>query len=285
VRRRWHVKVDGHRPDRADTPQRDLALAILGRLFGVGGLELSRRRRNDARRLLHERERPGFVKLAGYDQDDVVGLVVRLVEGLQVPHREVVKGRRQGEQVTAGLRPAQDLFGRGLAAGVDGRHPVPVLLAHDLSIHKGRGMGECRGTGPFAASVLTRAWRCGTHRTRPRLTNLWTWVGPGEIRFKESNRKRLLKVAAGRFMWCLLARDVPLAGRASGQGGRPLVSIRRCTMLRWAVVFLVLALVAAFLGFGGIAGQAGWIAEVLCVVFVIFAVVSFVLGRGSPPVE
>ncbi len=49
-------------------------------------------------------------------------------------------------------------------------------------------------------------------------------------------------------------------------------------MLRWAVIFLVVALVAAVLGFGGIAGTAAHIAVVLFWVFVAIAVVMFLFG-------
>lgn len=57
-------------------------------------------------------------------------------------------------------------------------------------------------------------------------------------------------------------------------------------MLRWAVIFLVIALVAAILGFGGIAGTAVGIAKILFWVFLVLFVVGLLLGysgrsRGS----
>lgn len=52
-------------------------------------------------------------------------------------------------------------------------------------------------------------------------------------------------------------------------------------MLHYAVVFLVIALIAAVLGFGGIAGTAAGIAKILFFVFLIIAVLSFVFGRRS----
>lgn len=55
-------------------------------------------------------------------------------------------------------------------------------------------------------------------------------------------------------------------------------------MLRWAIVFFVVALIAAVFGFGGIAGEAAWIGRVLLVVFLILAVVSMVFGRRGPSV-
>jgi uncharacterized membrane protein YtjA (UPF0391 family) len=54
-------------------------------------------------------------------------------------------------------------------------------------------------------------------------------------------------------------------------------------MLRWAILFLIIALVAAVFGFGGIAGDAMWIARILALVFVIMFIVSLVLGRSGPP--
>jgi uncharacterized membrane protein YtjA (UPF0391 family) len=56
-------------------------------------------------------------------------------------------------------------------------------------------------------------------------------------------------------------------------------------MIRWAIVFFVVALIAALFGFGGIAADAAWIGKILCVVFVILFVVSLLLGRSSPPIE
>lgn len=49
-------------------------------------------------------------------------------------------------------------------------------------------------------------------------------------------------------------------------------------MLHYAVVFLVIALIAAVFGFGGIAASAVGIAKVLFVVFLILAVASFLFG-------
>ena len=49
-------------------------------------------------------------------------------------------------------------------------------------------------------------------------------------------------------------------------------------MLRLAVVFLVIALIAALLGFGGIAGQSMDFARILFFVFLVLAVLSFVFN-------
>jgi uncharacterized membrane protein YtjA (UPF0391 family) len=49
-------------------------------------------------------------------------------------------------------------------------------------------------------------------------------------------------------------------------------------MLRYAVIFFVIALVAALFGFGGIATGAVEIAKILFFVFVVLFVVSLVAG-------
>jgi uncharacterized membrane protein YtjA (UPF0391 family) len=50
-------------------------------------------------------------------------------------------------------------------------------------------------------------------------------------------------------------------------------------MLRWAIVFFLIALVAAAFGFGGIAGDAAWIGKVLAIIFVILFVVGLAMGN------
>jgi uncharacterized membrane protein YtjA (UPF0391 family) len=59
---------------------------------------------------------------------------------------------------------------------------------------------------------------------------------------------------------------------------------RSHSMLHWAVVFLVVALLAAVFGFGGIAGTAAGIAKVLFFVFLVLFVVSLLMGRTRTPV-
>lgn len=54
-------------------------------------------------------------------------------------------------------------------------------------------------------------------------------------------------------------------------------------MLHYAVVFLVVALIAALLGFGGIAAGAVEIAKLLFFVFVILAVAAFIVSLLRKP--
>jgi uncharacterized membrane protein YtjA (UPF0391 family) len=52
-------------------------------------------------------------------------------------------------------------------------------------------------------------------------------------------------------------------------------------MLRWAVIFLVIALVAALFGFGGIAGTATSFALILFWIFLAITVVLFLIGLAG----
>ena len=49
-------------------------------------------------------------------------------------------------------------------------------------------------------------------------------------------------------------------------------------MLRWAVTFLIIAIIAALLGFGGIAGTAIGIAQILFYIFLVLFLVALLIG-------
>lgn len=49
-------------------------------------------------------------------------------------------------------------------------------------------------------------------------------------------------------------------------------------MLRWIVIFLVIALVAALLGFGGVASASAGIAKIIFYVAIILFVVSLIMN-------
>ena len=49
-------------------------------------------------------------------------------------------------------------------------------------------------------------------------------------------------------------------------------------LLRWALIFLVVALLAAVLGFGGIAGGAADVARIFFYLFLAVFVVSLIMG-------
>ena len=54
-------------------------------------------------------------------------------------------------------------------------------------------------------------------------------------------------------------------------------------MLHYAIVFFVIALIAALFGFGGIAAGAVEIGKLLFFVFLIIAAVTFVIGLTRKP--
>lgn len=64
--------------------------------------------------------------------------------------------------------------------------------------------------------------------------------------------------------------------------GANCLSTRRGTMLRWALVFLVVALIAGALGFTTLEGVSADTAKVIFLGFVIMFVVALITGRRAP---
>ena len=58
-------------------------------------------------------------------------------------------------------------------------------------------------------------------------------------------------------------------------------------MLRWAIIFLIVAIIAAIFGFGGIAATATGIAQILFYIFLVLFLISLIFGlmggRSPPP--
>jgi uncharacterized membrane protein YtjA (UPF0391 family) len=54
-------------------------------------------------------------------------------------------------------------------------------------------------------------------------------------------------------------------------------------MLRLAVAFLVIALLAALFGFTDLAAGSAWIARILFFVFLVLFLLALVFGRRGPP--
>jgi len=58
-------------------------------------------------------------------------------------------------------------------------------------------------------------------------------------------------------------------------------------MLRWAIAFAIIAIIAAALGFGGLADTSADIAKFLALLFVVLFVMALIVGRsvvGGPTV-
>jgi uncharacterized membrane protein YtjA (UPF0391 family) len=77
----------------------------------------------------------------------------------------------------------------------------------------------------------------------------------------------------------LSARPTPARplGRWPARGRVP------TTMLRYAVIFFVIALIAALFGFSGLAAGAAGIAQILFVVFLILAIGGFLINALRGP--
>lgn len=56
-------------------------------------------------------------------------------------------------------------------------------------------------------------------------------------------------------------------------------SFKFTVMLRWAVTFLIIAIVAAFFGFGGIAAGAASFAKILFFIFIVLFLLSLIFGK------
>jgi uncharacterized membrane protein YtjA (UPF0391 family) len=50
-------------------------------------------------------------------------------------------------------------------------------------------------------------------------------------------------------------------------------------MLRWTVIFLIIAIIAAIFGFGGIYDAATDIAKILFFIFIVLFLISLIRGR------
>jgi uncharacterized membrane protein YtjA (UPF0391 family) len=66
--------------------------------------------------------------------------------------------------------------------------------------------------------------------------------------------------------------------RHRSTAGAAITTLEGVVMLHYAVVFLVIALIAALFGFGGIAASAAGIAQILFFIFIVLAIASFLLG-------
>ncbi len=68
----------------------------------------------------------------------------------------------------------------------------------------------------------------------------------------------------------------PIAGK-----GNLILNKKLKIMLRWTVIFLVVALIAAIFGFGGIAAGAASIAKILFFIFIVLFLLSLIFGRSA----
>ncbi len=57
------------------------------------------------------------------------------------------------------------------------------------------------------------------------------------------------------------------------------VLIKTRIMLRWTIIFVVVAIVAAIFGFGGVSESAAGIAKVLFFIFLVLFLITLIMGR------
>ena len=53
-------------------------------------------------------------------------------------------------------------------------------------------------------------------------------------------------------------------------------------MLHWAVIFFIIAIIAAIFGFSGVAHDTAYIGKILAFIGIVLALVSFIFHRRSP---
>lgn len=68
-------------------------------------------------------------------------------------------------------------------------------------------------------------------------------------------------------------------GPTNGRYQEHSTNLKIYIMLKWTVIFVVLAIIAAIFGFGGIAAGAASIAKVLFFIFVVLFIISLFMGR------
>jgi uncharacterized membrane protein YtjA (UPF0391 family) len=92
---------------------------------------------------------------------------------------------------------------------------------------------------------------------------------------------RKMRTAARHRACFTLSKGRPLRRRHTRPLAAKYTNPRRHSMLRWALIFFVIALVAALFGFGGIAGLAADVAQILFFGFLLLAAVVLVLGLAG----
>jgi uncharacterized membrane protein YtjA (UPF0391 family) len=73
----------------------------------------------------------------------------------------------------------------------------------------------------------------------------------------------------------ILIEDKELAGLCSQL---LIVNLKSFVMLRWTIIFLVIALIAALLGFTGVASGAAAIAKIFFYIFIVLFLISVIAG-------
>jgi len=76
-------------------------------------------------------------------------------------------------------------------------------------------------------------------------------------------------------------RRLPTLGHGINFASVGIIHLKTKVMLRWTLIFLIIAIIAGAFGFFGIAAGAAGIAKVLFFIFIVLFLVSFIFGRRS----
>jgi uncharacterized membrane protein YtjA (UPF0391 family) len=76
----------------------------------------------------------------------------------------------------------------------------------------------------------------------------------------------------------VLARSLRLRFSIEESARPPASQLKEVAVLYYAVVFFIVALIAALFGFGGIAAGAAGIAKILFIIFLIVSIVTFLMS-------
>jgi uncharacterized membrane protein YtjA (UPF0391 family) len=132
---------------------------------------------------------------------------------------------------------------------------------------EGRPLGRGRPFHPSSATPVSVRLRKYHLRVVPRPLRLRDGVGPWRLAGRRSGRPAVgfhVHGAAHAGLTSLVPESLPSAEAA---------------MLRWALAFFAVAVVAAVFGFTWIVGEAVRVGEFFVVAFLVLAVASFVNGR------
>ena len=72
--------------------------------------------------------------------------------------------------------------------------------------------------------------------------------------------------------------NIPAATASASTQTIPIIDPLEGFMLRYAVIFFIIAIIAAFFGFGGIASGATEIAKILFFIFIVIFLATLLLG-------
>jgi len=149
--------------------------SILGRLFGVGGVEFAFRARDCAKVSLYVAQGFGFIKFASKDKNGVVGLIVSLVEISKILNRHTFNIASVTDRIFSVIVPHVGHGTHTNAEQVGGRVLAPIAKSQIHFIDLRGTKVTAAGSPPAVAStgILRPTEGCPSQlRTNRRMTDL-----------------------------------------------------------------------------------------------------------------